>query len=50
MRRSNNGVIGVGHWVESNTGAWHRLDPRDPWSWFMHPLLTLQELLEEVLP
>lgn len=43
--RTGNGVIGVGSWVEMNNGRWFCLNPRDPWSWFMFPLLTLQEAL-----
>ena len=42
--RTGDGVIGVGTWVEHN-GRWWRLEPRDPWSWFMFPLLTLRELV-----
>lgn len=45
MKRSTNGVIGVGSWVEGSKGNFHRLDPRDPWSWFLHPILTLEEWL-----
>lgn len=43
--RTGNGVIGVGTWVEMGNNRWFRLDPRDPWSWFMFPLLTLGEML-----
>ena len=45
MKRSTNDIIGVGHWVEGTSGTWYRLDPRDPWSWFLYPILTLKEWL-----
>lgn len=47
MKRSKNGDIGVGCWVEGPKGNWHLLDPRDPWSWFLYPILTLKEWLSE---
>jgi hypothetical protein len=50
--RTGKGAIGVGHWVEMGSrasggnGRWFLLNPRDPWSWFMFPLLTLIKALE----
>ena len=43
--KSCNGVIGVGRWVEMNSGCWLRIDPRDPKSWFMFPWITLMEAM-----
>jgi hypothetical protein len=49
--RTGNGVIGVGHWVEMGSrrsggnGRFFLLNPRDPWSWFMFPYLTLMAAL-----
>lgn len=45
--RTGNGVIGVGTWVEIKDNRWFLLNPQDPWSWFMFPLLTLRELFEQ---
>lgn len=51
MKSSNNGVIGVGTWVESSyvAGRFYRLDTSDLWSWFLYPVLTLREFFDELL-
>ena len=44
MKVGKNNIIGVGLWVERSNGNWYQVNPRDPWSWFLYPILTLQEL------
>ena len=42
MKQSRNNIVGVGWWVEGHAGTFYLLDPADPWSWWMFPILTLR--------
>jgi len=45
VKYSDNNIIGVGRWVEGTNGRLYRIDPRDPWSWFLFPWITLKDWL-----